>query len=263
MFRRMQHTTGMRLAGKVAIITGAAGGIGGAAARCFVAEGARVVLSDRDEQGLAAVAEPLGAAAVAIAGDVADPTTAARAVAAAQDRFGALHVVFANAGMEGQVAPLVQQHSEDVERLLRVNVLGVFHFIAHATPLLTASGVGSIVITSSVAGVLGYAGLGPYVASKHAVIGLMRTAAIELASANIRVNTVNPGPIDNRMMRSIAEQSAPAGGEAVRAALEHDVPLARYGTNEEVARLALFLASDESSYCTGSVFMVDGGFAAR
>jgi NAD(P)-dependent dehydrogenase (short-subunit alcohol dehydrogenase family) len=204
MLRGMQHTTGMRLAGKVAIITGAAGGIGGAAARCFVAEGARVVLSDRDEQGLAAVAEPLGAAAVAIAGDVADPTTAARAVAAAQDRFGALHV-----------------------------------------------------------GVLGYAGLGPYVASKHAVIGLMRTAAIELASANIRVNTVNPGPIDNRMMRSIAEQSAPAGGEAVRAALEHDVPLARYGTNEEVARLALFLASDESSYCTGSVFMVDGGFAAR
>lgn len=263
MFRRMQQATGTRLAGKVAIITGAAGGIGRATAQRFVAEGARVVLSDLDEQALAAAAEPLFGAAITVAGDVADATTAARAVAAAQDRFGGLHVVFANAGMEGRVAPLVQQRSEDVERLLQVNVLGVFHFIQHATPLLTAGGGGSIVITSSVGGVLGSPGLGPYVASKHAVVGLMRAAAIELAAANIRVNTVNPGPIENRMMRSIEEQAAPAHAELARADFLREVPLGRYGTNEEIARVALFLASDESSYCTGSVFMADGGLAAH
>jgi NAD(P)-dependent dehydrogenase (short-subunit alcohol dehydrogenase family) len=118
------------------------------------------------------------------------------------------------------------------------------------------------VITSSVAGLIGSPGLGPYIASKHAVIGLMKAAAVELAGAGIRVNTVNPGPIDNRMMRSIENQAAPEHGEVVKAAFSKQVPLGRYGTNEEIAKVALFLASDESSYCTGSIFMADGGFVA-
>ena len=117
-------------------------------------------------------------------------------------------------------------------------------------------------ITSSVAGVIGSAGLGPYVASKHAVIGLMRTAAIELAPAHIRVNTVNPGPVENRMMRSIEEQAAPGHGDVVKAGFLKQVPLGRYATNEEISRMVLFLASDDSSYCTGSVYMADGGFVA-
>jgi NAD(P)-dependent dehydrogenase (short-subunit alcohol dehydrogenase family) len=251
-----------RLAGKVALVTGAAGGIGRATAERFVAEGARVVLTDRDADALEASAAQLGPAAVCVAGDVADPTTAERAVAAASEHFGALHVLFANAGIEGRVAPLVEQQLDDVERVLRVNVLGVFLFLKHAAPQIAASGGGSIVITSSVAGVLGASGLGPYVASKHAVLGLMKTAALELASSGIRVNAVNPGPIDNRMMRSIEDQAAPDHGDVVKAGFVKQVPLGRYGTNEEIANVALFLASEESSYCTGSVLMTDGGFTA-
>lgn len=251
-----------RLADKIAIITGAAGGIGRATAELFVAEGARVVMVDVDGDALGVIARPMGRAAVCVAGDVADPDTAKRAVAAATEQFGGLHVLFANAGIEGRIAPLVEQNFADVERVLRVNVLGVFNFMHHAAPKIAAGGGGSIVITSSVAGVIGSSGLGPYVASKHAVIGLMKTAAIELAPARIRVNTVNPGPIDNRMMRSIEDQAAPEHGDVVKAAFTKQIPMGRYGANDEIAKLALFLASDESSYCTGGVFLADGGFVA-
>jgi NAD(P)-dependent dehydrogenase (short-subunit alcohol dehydrogenase family) len=244
------------------MITGAAGGIGRATAELFIAEGARVVMTDLDGEALAVAARPFGGAAVWVAGDIAEAATAERAVAAAKQHFGGLHVLFANAGTEGRIAPLVQQRAEDLERVLRINVLGVFHCIQRAAPLLAESGGGSIVITSSVAGVIGSAGLGPYVASKHAVIGLMRTAAIELAPAHIRVNTVNPGPVENRMMRSIEEQAAPGHGDVVKAGFLKQVPLGRYATNEEISRMVLFLASDDSSYCTGSVYMADGGFVA-
>lgn len=251
-----------RLTGKVAIVTGAAGGIGGAAAKLFVAEGARVVLTDRDGDRLAENARALGASACAVAGDVAEPGTAERVVAAAKDRFGGLHVLFANAGTEGRVAPLVEQTREDFERVLRINVLGVFDFIKHAVPVMASGGGGSIVITSSVAGLIGSPGLSPYIASKHAVLGITKTAAIELAPMKIRVNAVNPGPIENRMMRSIEEQAAPGHGDAVKSGFLKLVPLGRYGTNEEIAQLALFLASDEASYCTGGVYLADGGFVA-
>lgn len=255
-------TIAKRLSGKVALVTGAAGGIGRATAERFVAEGAKVVLTDRDADALDAAGRALGSDGVCVAGDVTDPTTAERAVAAALERFGGLHVLFANAGIEGRVAPLTEQQHGDVERVLQINVLGVFLFLKQAAPHIAASGGGSIVITSSVAGVIGASGLGPYVASKHAVLGLMKTAAIELAAAGIRVNAVAPGPIDNRMMRSIENQAAPEHGDVVKAGFVKQVPLGRYGTNDEIARVALFLASDESSYCTGSVFMADGGFAA-
>lgn len=221
-----------------------------------------MVLSDISGDALGSVAAQLGDAATAVAGDVGDPTTAARAVAAAEEAFGGLHILFANAGTEGRVAPLVDQTLEDVERVLRVNVLGVFNFVKHAAPAIAKQGGGSIVVTSSVAGLIGSAGLGPYVASKHAVIGLMKAAAVELASAGVRVNTVNPGPIDNRMMRSIEDQAAPDQGELVKAGFEKLVPMGRYGTNEEIAKLVLFLASDDASYCTGGVYLADGGFVA-
>ncbi len=124
-------------------------------------------------------------------------------------------------------------------------------------------GGGSIVITSSVAGLVGSPQLAAYVTSKHALIGLARASALDLASDHIRVNTVNPGPIDNRMMRSIEEQIAPGQGGTVKQGFEQKVALGRYGTNQEIAQLALFLASDDSSYCTGSVFVADGGFVAQ
>lgn len=249
-----------RLAGKVAIVTGAAGGIGRATTALFVAEGARVVMTDLHADALADAARPFGNSVAWVAGDVAEPATAEKAVVLAMQRYDALHVLFANAGIEGRVAPLVAQDPADVERVLRVNVMGVFNFLSKAAPRIASSGGGSIVITSSVAGVVGSPGLGPYIASKHAVIGMMKTAAIELAASKIRVNTLNPGPVDNRMMRSIEDQAAPGHGEVVKTGYTKQVPMGRYGTNDEMAQLALFLASDASSYCTGGVYLADGGF---
>ena len=118
-------------------------------------------------------------------------------------------------------------------------------------------------ITSSVAGLIGFSGLAPYITSKHALVGLMRTAALEGAELGIRVNSIHPGPIANRMMDSLEHQLAPGAPEQAKAGMEQSVPLARYGTNDEIAKLALFLASDDSSYCTGATFVADGGFVAR
>jgi NAD(P)-dependent dehydrogenase (short-subunit alcohol dehydrogenase family) len=250
-----------KLDGKVAIITGGGGGIGAAAGALFAKEGACVMLVDRDETALRAAAESIGGANVAVvAADVSDPASTAGYVAATVRRFGGVDVLFANAGTEGTLGPLTETSVEQFDRVLAVNVRGVFLAIREAAPHIAARGGGSIVCTSSIAGLIGSSGLGPYVASKHAVIGLMRTAAIELAPKHIRVNTLNPGPIENRMMRSIEEQASPGHGGAVKKGFETMVPLGRYGTNEEMARAALFLASDDSSYCTGTVLVADGGF---
>jgi 3alpha(or 20beta)-hydroxysteroid dehydrogenase len=200
--------------------------------------------------------------AVPILADVASEAETARYVAMCVDTFGGVDVLFANAGTEGVVAPLIDQTVEAFDRVIAVNVRGPFLALKHAAPRIAARGGGSIVVTSSVAGLVGSAGLGPYVASKHAVIGLVRTAAIELATSHIRVNALNPGPIENRMMRSIEEQAAPGAPEAVKRRFCEMVPLGRYGTNEEMARFALFLASEDASYCTGNVFVADGGFLA-
>lgn len=252
-----------KLQGKVAWITGATGGIGRATALRFVEEGAQVVVSDRDAEAVQQLAEELGAAAVGVAGDVSDEAHAEAAVARAQEAFGGLDVLFANAGMEGRVAPLHEQREEDVDRVLAVNVKGAWFGLKHAVPAMIARGGGSVIFTSSVAGLIGSPGLGPYIASKHAVMGLMKTAAKEYGSMGIRVNTVNPGPVDNRMMRSIEDQASPGHGEDVRAGFTSQVPLGRYATNEEIAACALFLASDDSSIVHGATLVADGGFVTR
>lgn len=252
------------LDGKVAIVTGAAGGIGRASAAAFLAEGASVMLVDRVETDLRRAAESLGTDRVAwTVGDVASPADTARYVAATIERFGAIDVLFANAGTEGRVAPIVDCPIADFDRVLAVNVRGPFLGIQAVVPHMQARGGGSIVVTSSVAGLIGSPGLAPYIASKHAALGLVKTAACELAPLGIRVNAVCPGPIENRMMRSIEEQAAPGHGEDVRKGFVGMVPMGRYGTNEEIASAALFLASGASSYCTGSVLVADGGFVAH
>jgi NAD(P)-dependent dehydrogenase (short-subunit alcohol dehydrogenase family) len=252
------------LEGKVAIVTGAAGGIGRAAAAAFVREGASVMLVDRDEAAVRAAAESLGESAAAIfTADVSDAAATRSYVEATVARFGGVDVLFANAGIEGRVAPITEYPVEELDRVLAVNVRGPFLAIQAVVPHMVARGGGSIVITSSVAGVIGSPGLSAYVASKHATVGLAKTAACELAPLGIRVNTVNPGPIDNRMMRSIEDQAAPGHGADVKAGFLGMVPMGRYGTNEEIAELAVFLAGTRSSYCTGAVFLADGGFVAR
>jgi NAD(P)-dependent dehydrogenase (short-subunit alcohol dehydrogenase family) len=144
-----------------------------------------------------------------------------------------------------------------------VNVRGVWLGIKYLMPEMKKRGGGSIIITSSVAGIRGTPGVSAYITSKHAVIGLMRTAALEGAEHNIRVNTVNPSPIETRMMRSLEEGFAPGAAMHAKERIAATVPLQRYGSPEEVANLMLFLASDESRYCTGGVYMVDGGISAR
>ena len=251
-----------QLKNKTAIITGGAGGIGAATAKLFTREGANVLLVDLDEDALKAAAAAAESKRVAHAvADVSDAAQVRDYVDQAIDKFGGLDIVFANAGTEGSVAPLTACEEEEFDRVLRVNVRGVWLAIKTAAPHLPNPG-GSIIATSSVAGLAGFAGLGPYVASKHAVMGLVRTAAVELAQAGIRVNAINPGPIENRMMRSIESQAAPNDPSSVKSGFETMVPMRRYGTNEEIANLALFLASDASTYCTGTTFIADGGLLA-
>jgi len=251
-----------KLNGKVAIVTGATGGIGAATAELFVREGAEVLLVDLKAAPLEELGRRLGERAAWIEADVSSPEQTERYVGEAVRRFGGVDVLFANAGIEGTVKPLTELLPDEFDHVLSVNVRGTWLGIRHAAPEMAKRGGGSIVITSSVAGLIGAQGLGAYVASKHAVIGLAKSAALELAAHGIRVNTVNPGPIENRMMRSIERQVSPTDPDRVKARFAGNVPLGRYGTNEEIARLALFLASDDSSYCTGAVFVADGGMVA-
>ncbi len=244
-----------RLEGKVAVITGAGNGIGAAAARRFVAEGARVMLVDRDEAALASLAAELGARAATLAGDVADPATASGFVAEAQCRFGRIDIGLLNAGIEGEVAAIPDLPLATFDRVMATNVRGVWLGLAALMPAMKQDG-GSIVITSSTAGLRGAARLAAYVTSKHAVIGLMRSAAQEGAPDGIRVNCVNPGPTDTRMINAIDEGMAP--GAATEARMRR-IPLRRYGNVTEIASMMLFLASEEASFCTGSIYLVDGG----
>ena len=253
-----------RLDAKVAIITGAAGGIGEATAKLFLDLGARVMLMDRFADKLAETAARLEAHGEVAqwACDAADEASIARAVKATMDRFGGLDALVANAGTEGTVKPIEALSVEEFETVMRTNVTGVWLAIKHCVGPLRARGGGSIVALSSVAGCIGFPGLSAYSASKHAVYGLVKTAALELGPANIRVNAVGPGPIDNRMMESLQDQLSPDDPANVRRTLEGSIAMRRYGRNEEVAQLIAFLASDASSYCSGSIHMVDGAYVA-
>jgi NAD(P)-dependent dehydrogenase (short-subunit alcohol dehydrogenase family) len=251
-----------RLNGKVAVITGGGGGIGRAAAALFVAEGANVVLVDVDERALAEVVSEIGSNQVsAFVADVTSAADNAAMVACAEERYGGLDIFLANAGIEGDVAPLIDYAEARFDQVMNVNVKGVFLGLQSAIPALHKRGGGSIVITSSIAGVRGAPGIAAYATSKHAVIGLMRSAAKECAAMNIRVNTVNPSPVETPMMRRI-EQGISEDVEQVKLNVAQDIPMNRYAEPEDIARVMLFLASDESSWVTGSVNMADGGQTA-
>lgn len=252
-----------RLDGKTAVITGAAGGIGGATARLFVDLGARVMLVDRDGAGLDEACARIGGGDCASAvADAADEAAIQSAVAATLQRFGALDIMIANAGIEGALRSVDSLEVDDFEQVLRVNVIGVWLAMKHAAPAMKAAGGGAIVATSSVAGVIGFPGMAAYVASKHAVYGLVKVAAQEFGPANIRVNAVAPGPIDNRMMQSLGDQLGGSDPQAFRTGIESMVPMARYGTDDEIAHLIAFLASDAASYCNGGLYLADGGYVA-
>jgi NAD(P)-dependent dehydrogenase (short-subunit alcohol dehydrogenase family) len=252
-----------RLKGKVAVITGGAGSIGIAAGKRFAREGAAVLLADLDAVALARACAQIGSDRAQYF--VADVTSAADNLAMIADavaRFGGVDIFLANAGIEGDVAPITELDEASFDRVIAVNVKGVFLGLKAAIPALTARGGGSIVISSSVAGVRGSARVSAYSTSKHAVIGLMKSAAKELAVHNIRVNTVNPSPVESRMMRSLEEGLAPGSPDQIKAAMTANIPLGRYATADDIVNVMLFLASDEAAFVTGSVYLADGGMMA-
>ncbi|WFE69236.1 SDR family NAD(P)-dependent oxidoreductase [Thiomicrospira sp. R3] len=251
------------LQGKVIVITGGAGGIGEATARMAYSKGASVVITDREASAVESIAQTLGDRALGLAVDVTQREDNLTMIKVAMSQFGRLDGVFLNAGIEGEVGPFESRTDDAWKKVFAVNVDGVRFGVEAALPALRQSGSGSIVITSSVVGLRGAAGLSPYVSSKHAVVGMMRCLAAELGPEGIRVNTLNPGPVDNRMMRSIEEQASPGHGKDVQAAFAAKVPLGRYVTNEECAAMALFLMSDAASGINGNTYQVDGGYCAQ
>lgn len=253
-----------RFEDRTAIITGASGGIGKETAARFLAEGANVVLVDLDQAQLAATRKALGGSEriVAVKADVSVEDDVQRYVQAAIDAFGRIDVFFNNAGIEGKVAPLEQQDTAMFDKVIAVNVRGAYLGLKHVLPHMYKAGAGSVINTSSVAGLRGSAGVLPYVTSKHAVSGMTKVAAIEAAAHGVRVNSVHPSPVNTRMMRSLEAGFAPQDAEAAKAAMEKAIPLGRYGEAADIANLVLFLASDESRFITGAQYRIDGGMGA-
>ncbi|MCU1513494.1 MAG: 3-alpha-hydroxysteroid dehydrogenase [Microbacteriaceae bacterium] len=253
-----------RLEGKVALVTGAAKGIGEAVARRFVKEGAKVTLADIDEQSGRELAKELGDAANYVHLDVAEYDQWTAAVADTVDRFGGLDILVNNAGF-GFLSPLDTVDLDAVLRLTAVNQHGVFYGMRAARSALIASGKGSIINMSSMDGMVGVRGMTTYVATKFAVRGMTKSIALELGPLGVRVNSVHPGMIDTPLMRGESKAEKGAKKTFESKALDELIskqPIQRIGRPEEIANMVLFLASDEASYCTGAEFVVDGGHTA-
>jgi NAD(P)-dependent dehydrogenase (short-subunit alcohol dehydrogenase family) len=251
-----------RLEGKVALVTGAGGEIGAATVRLMIVRGASVVAVDRDREALLRLRGEFASEAdlSTVEGDVTDEGAVAAFVARARELTGRIDIFFNNAGIEGPVSPIAEYPLDDFRRVLNVNVVGVFLGLKHVIPVMAAGGGGAVINTSSVAGLTGTPGICAYNASKHAVIGLTRSAAAEWGGRGIRVNSINPGPIASRMMTSLEEGLAPGHADKMRAQFSAMIPALRYGEPEEVAALVAFLASEDARYIHGAVFVLDGGF---
>jgi NAD(P)-dependent dehydrogenase (short-subunit alcohol dehydrogenase family) len=251
--------------GKVALITGAGNGIGRATALAFGKSGAKVVVVDRDAAGGEATAGILrqqGGEARFVAADVTKSSDVAAYVKAALDAYGRIDCFHNNAGIEGTWKHTAEYDEAMFDQVIAVNVKGVFLGLRHVLPVMLQQKAGAIVNTASVAGLVATPGMPAYVASKHAVIGLTKTAAGEVARSGVRVNAVCPGPVDTRMIHSLEQQLNPADPASVSRRYQAAIPLGRYVVPDEIANTVLFLCSDLASAITGAQYVVDGGRTA-
>ncbi|QXE01992.1 SDR family NAD(P)-dependent oxidoreductase [Terribacillus sp. DMT04] len=244
---------------KVVVITGGAGAIGKVTAEEFLAKGAKVVIVDLAADQLDEVKEDLQSRGEihTIQADVTNETDVEKYVRETVDRYGKIDVFFNNAGIEGKVAPITEQKAEDLDKVLAVNVRGIFLGLKHVLAVMKEQKYGTVINTSSVAGLHGSSGVTPYIASKHAVVGLTKATAVEFAPYNVRVNSVHPSPANTRMMRSLE-----GGMGTDEGTLSKTIPLGRYAESSDVANMVLFLADDKSDFLTGGQYLVDGGMGA-
>jgi NAD(P)-dependent dehydrogenase (short-subunit alcohol dehydrogenase family) len=252
----------MDFTGKVALITGGANGIGRAAAEGFARRGAKVVVVDRDEAGGEATADAIRhgqGQAMFVPADVTRSADVQNYVRATVEAFGAIDCFFNNAGIEGKVVPTAEYDEDIFDAVIAVNLKGVFLGLRHVLPVMLRQMRGAIVNTASTAGLAGSPGLSAYVASKHGVIGLTRTAAGEVGRAGIRVNAVCPGPTDTRMIHSLEDQADPTDPARIAARYRASIPLGRYATAQEIADVVIFLCSDLAGSVTAAHYVVDGG----
>ena len=251
----------IRLDGKIALVTGAAGVIGTATMRLLAERGARIVAIDRQEGPLADAVSglPASAQALALAADVTQESEVADYVRAAVAKFGTIDVFYNNAGIEGDIKPIVDYPIESFRRVLDVNVVGVFLGMKHVLPVMLKQNSGSIINTASIAGLIGSPSVAAYSASKHAVIGMTKSAAQECSGTGVRVNCVCPGLIDSRMLGAIIDGRNPGNAPTPMERIVDRIPARRLGQATEVASIVAFLASDEASYVSGSAYTVDGG----
>ena len=252
------------LQGKVVLITGGAGGIGVETARAFLEQGSKVAIVDNSRQALDAAVAGLHAPTDrlwAIAADVTREADVKAYVDQTVAAFGAIDVFFNNAGIEGKVAPLVEQDMADVDRVFAINIRGTYMGLKYVLPIMYARQSGSVINMSSIAGLAAgpAQGVTPYVTSKFAVTGLTRLVANEAARYHVRVNSVHPSPVDTQMMRRLEEGFAPGNAAEDQKGIAAAIPLGRYARAREVAETVLFLASDASGFITGTQVRVDGG----
>lgn len=254
-----------KLEGQVAVITGGAGALGRAAAFLFLQEGAKVALVDYDERSLSTYTEQLRVhgEVIGVVADVTSEKDVSHYVEEVLRKWGRIDVFLNNAGILGKVAVLVEQTVEDYEAIMNINVKGVFLGLKHVLPVMAKQQSGSIINTSSVSGLMGSSRNSLYSATKHAVVGLTKTAALEASGDSVRVNSIHPAPLDSDMMRKNEECINPDNPSEVRGRISSYIPFGRYGTMNEVAKLILFLASDDSRFISGSQYRIDGGMGAR
>lgn len=253
------------VSGKIALVTGSGAGIGRETALKFAEEGAKVVVSDiNGEAGAETVAmiKDAGGEAVFVRADVAKSEDVEALVAAVVETYGRLDCACNNAGIEGKIAPMVDQTTENLDAILNVNLRGVFFCLQSEIRQMLENGGGAIVNLASVAGLIGFPGLSPYVASKHAVNGLTKNAALEYGGQGIRVNSICPGGIDTRMLNSLAEQST-GGTQSSEEMMSPLHPMGRIGKPAEVAELIVWLCSPKASFVTGANIPIDGGYVAQ